>query len=124
MSNNSVNINNYYFTYHGINESERITPGDIRKIVVSYKELYSNQRYNTPFVIEYRMFIKLANNHEIDVIPYTEINRSNSELYFMLDTSWLIPNDYYIQLRVNNNSYYQVKENLKFTIISNSFNLI
>lgn len=124
MSNNNVNINNYYFTYHGINESERITPGDVRKIVVSYKELYSNQRYNAPFIIEYRMFIKLANNHEIDVIPYTEINRSNSELYFMLDTSWLIPNDYYIQLRVNNNSYYQVKENLKFTIISNSFNLI
>lgn len=124
ISNNVININNYFFTYHGINECEKIIPGDNRRIVVQYKELYPNQKNNTPFTVEYRMFIKLANNHEIDVIPYTELNRNNVELYFMLDTSWLLPNDYYIQLRVNCNSYYHVKETLKFTIVSNKINFI
>jgi hypothetical protein len=54
----------------------------------------------------------------VDVIPFTSVNRTNTGYEFNLDTSWLIPQDYYLQIRMKNGSYYENKQVVSFTIVS------
>lgn len=116
---NNINFDNYFFSFTGINEGEKITDKNIRKVKILIKELYPNQNKFIPLDIEYRLFTTIAKNHEVDVIPFTQVNRTNTGYYFNLDTSWLIPQDYKLQIRMKNENYYRTKETLSFTISSN-----
>jgi len=115
---NLINFDNYSFYFWGINEREKIVAGNMRKIQLTIKELYPNQNNFLPLDIEYRLFTTIGNKYEIDVIPFTNINRTNTGYEFNLDTSWLIPQDYYLQIRMKNGDYYENKQTLSFTIVS------
>jgi len=116
---NNIDIDNYFFYFWGINQKENIVAGDIRNIQITVKELYPNQDNFIPLDIEYRLFTTVGDKYELDVIPFTPVNRTSKGYHINLDTSWLIPQDYQLQLRLNNNSYYKNKESIRFTIISN-----
>ena len=116
---NSINLNNYHFNFSGIYEREYVTAGVVKKIKLNVKEFYPNQNNNIPLNIEYRVFTTVGDKYEIDVIPFTPVNRIGSGYEFALDTSWLLPQDYYIQIRLNNGNYYEDKGKLSFTIVSN-----
>lgn len=115
---NQINLNNYFFYFTGIGEKENITAGSIRKIRLSIKEMYANQNNFLPLNIEYRLFTTVGKKYEIDVIPFTPISRTNTGYEFNLDTSWLIPQDYYLQIRLVNGNYFENKQTLSFTIVS------
>ncbi len=115
---NQINFDNYFFYFWGIGEKENITAGNMRKIKLTIKELYPNQNNFLPLDIEYRLFTTLGKKYEIDVIPFTPVNRTNSGYEFNLDTSWLIPQDYYLQIRMKNGNYYENKQTLSFTVVS------
>lgn len=116
---NEIDINNYYFYFWGINQKENIVAGDIRNIRITVKELYPNQDNFIPLDLEYRLYTNVGEKYELDVIPFTPVNRTNKGYNINLDTSWLIPQDYILQLRLKNNSYYENKESIRFTVISN-----
>ena len=113
-----INFDNYFFYFWGIGEEENIRPSEVRKIKLTIKELYANQNNFLPLNIEYRLFTTLGKKYEIDVIPFTSVNRTNTGYEFNLDTSWLIPQDYFLQLRLKNGSYFENKQTLSFTIVS------
>lgn len=115
---NYINFDNYYFYFWGISEKENIIAGGVRKIKLTIKELYANQNNFLPLDIEYRLFTTVGGKYEIDVIPFTSVNRTNTGYEFNLDTSWLIPQDYYLQIRMKNGNYYENKQTLSFTIVS------
>jgi len=115
---NQIDYRNYYFYYWGINEKENIRAGGVRKVRLSIKELYPNQNNFLPLGIEYRLFITVGSNYEIDIIPFTLVNRTCNGYEFNLDTSWLIPQDFYLQLRLKNGDYYENKQSISFTIVS------
>ncbi len=115
---NQIDFNNYHFYFWGIGEKEYMRAGVVKKIKLSIKELYSNQNNFLPLDIEYRIFTTLGKNYQIDVVPFTKVNRTNSGYEFNLDTSWLIPQDYYLQIRLKNGNYYENKSTLCFTIVS------
>ncbi len=115
---NQIDFRNYYFNFWGINENENIKAGTIRKIRLSIKELYVNQNNFLPLDIEYRLFSTVGSKYELDIIPYTSVNRTINGYEFDLDTTWLIPQDYKLQIRLKNGNYYENKETLSFTIIS------
>ncbi len=116
---NQIDLNNYFFYFWGISEKERISSGNVRKIKLSIKELYANQNNFLPLDIEYRIFTTVGSKYEIDVIPFTPVNRTNVGYEFDIDTSWLIPQDYKLQIRLKNGNYYENKRTLSFTVISN-----
>jgi len=116
---NQIDFRNYYFYFWGISEKENIVAGVIKKIKLSIKELYPNQNNFLPLDIEYRIYITVGFKYEIDVIPFTSVNRTSNGYEFDLDTSWLIPQDYYLQIRLKNGNYYENKNKLSFTIVSN-----
>jgi hypothetical protein len=115
---NTINFDNYFFYFWGIGEKENIRAGNVRKIKLTIKELYVNQNNFLPLDIEYRIFTTVGKKYEIDVIPFTSVNRTNTGYDFNLDTSWLIPQDYFIQIRMKNGSYYENKQTLSFTVVS------
>jgi len=116
---NQINTKNYYFTFWGIGEGEKISSGIVRKVKILMRELYPNQNNNLPLDIEYRLFTTVGGKYEIDVIPFTKANRTSKGYEFNLDTSWLIPQDYKLQIRMSNGDSYETKETLSFTVISN-----
>jgi len=115
---NQIDFRNYFFYFWGINEKENIRAGNIRKVRLTIKELYANQNNFLPLDIEYRLFTTVGAKYEIDVIPYTKTDRTSNGYEFNLDTSWLIPQDYYLQLRLKNGSYYENKQTLSFTVVN------
>jgi hypothetical protein len=115
---NQINFENYFFYFWGIGEKENIIAGNVRKIKLTIKELYANQNKFVPLDIEYRVFTTIGKKYEVDVIPFTSVNRTNTGYEFNLDTSWLIPQDYYLQIRLKNGNYYENKQTLSFTVVS------
>ncbi len=115
---NQINFENYFFYFWGIGEKENIIAGNVRKIKLTIKELYVNQNKFIPLDIEYRLFTTIGKKYEVDVIPFTPVNRTNTGYEFNLDTSWLIPQDYYLQIRLKNGNYYENKQTLSFTVVS------
>ena len=119
-----INMNNYNFYFWGIGENENIIAGGIKKINLTIKELYSNQNEHIPLEIEYRLFTTVGSKYEVNVIPFTPVNRTNSGYYFNLDTSWLIPQDYFLQIRLKNGNYSENKQTLSFTVVSDGIILV
>lgn len=113
-----INFENYFFSYVGIQQGEKIRNNEIRKIYIELKELYPNQNNFLPLEVEYRLYNSQTNNHQIDVIPWTKVNRTFQGFDILLDFSWLIPQDYKLEFRLINGNVFQVKDPLKFTVIS------
>ena len=115
-----IEFDNYFFYFWGIGEGENITAGNVRKVKLTIKELYPNQNNFVPLDIEYRLFTTVGEKYEIDIIPFTSVNRTSNGYDFNLDTSWLIPQTYKLQLRMKNGNYYENKQTLTFTVVSNN----
>lgn len=115
---NRLNPDNFHFSYFGINSGEYIKRGDKRRIEVIIKQLYKNLDSNLPLNLEYRLFIKQSNDVEIDIIPYTKVDRTVAGYEFILDTSWLIPQDYYLDVKISDGTVFNRKAAIGFTIVS------
>lgn len=112
-------MDNYYFTYRGISEGEKIKrSNDLRKIFIDIKEFYPNQNNSIPFDVEYRLYVTQSDKFEIDVISWTKADRTSNSYEFELDTSWLIPQDYFLALRLDNGNVIEQKKPLRFTVVS------
>lgn len=113
-----IEFDNYHFYFWGIKQNEKLRAGALRKVKLTVKEMYPNQDNFLPLDLEYRIFVTNANKYELDIIPFTPINRTNSGYEFNIDTSWMIPQDYKIQLRMKNGNYFEDKQTLEFTVVS------
>lgn len=116
---NRILSDNYYFQYSGIKQSEKIKRGGFRKIFIDTKEFFKpDQNSNQSFDIEYKIFSSQNDKYTFDVIPWTKIDRTARGYEFTIDTSWLIPQDYSIQIRMVEGNIYYTKEKLDFSVIN------
>lgn len=116
--NNNSNFS-FYPQLSGINEKENIKIGDIRKIVVDFIEEYSYGKKITPNFAEFRLYVK-EGDREIDVFPFHSIERLFDEHMFIINTNDLIPNKYYIDIRIKNNGTVKIFDKvLEFNLVDN-----
>lgn len=115
---NEVNPDNFYFTYFGIKSAEYIRRGDVRRVQILVKELYETPDNFYPLNLSYRIFMKQGNRTQMDLIPFTPVDRTSKGYEFTLDTSWLIPQDYYLELKFTNKSSVVTKSPIMFTIVN------
>lgn len=115
---NQSYLDNYQLQLSGIKYNQNIVAGDIKRVYVKTKRFYNTQDENIPLNINYRLYIKQTGSIQIDVIPLSKINRINDTLFFDIDTSWLIPQDYILEVSMNYGDFNDVKETVKFTIIT------
>ena len=115
----NIEFNNYHFSLIGIKYNEKIKREDnIRRIRIDVRNLYNYQDTNKPLDLEYRLFYNTGEKYPTNIIPFTKVNRIAGEYYFDMDVSWLIPQEYKIELRLNDSGIYNSKEYLKFTVVS------
>jgi hypothetical protein len=106
------------FNISGINHNEKIKRGDIRKVLVSTRIPYTVNQTQKIDRLVYRLYVKEGKN-EYTVIDYQPLEMTPNTNYFLLDTSSLIPNTYYLDVKYESNLEVSTnREVLKFDIIS------
>jgi len=115
---NSVDPKLYGFDFYGIKQDEKIYNTDIRKVGVVIKQAYTTQKLLQNVDAYYRVYVREGQT-EVEVQDWTKINRTPNEYYFMFDTRDKIPNEYYIDIKVESsgeiNTY---KRQVKFQIVN------
>ena len=105
---------------NGINDDEKLNRGETRVLNVDFRKRYSTDEKHLVFNADYRLYVKDGKkNREYDVINYTPIERGFLNNFFIIYTEDLIPNTYYIDIRLHdgrNVKYF--KEVNKFEVIS------
>ena len=108
----------YGFSMSGIKREEKIKRGDIRKVLVSARIPYTVDRKQVIDGLKYRLYVKQG-TAEVNVIDWDDVNRTNNQNYFLLDTSWMIPNTYYLDLKLySNQEVIDYTEIIKFYIVN------
>lgn len=108
----------YSFNVYGIKYDETLKAGETRKIITEVREPYSVNRMVFYDGLYYRLYI-LQGPNEVDIIDWTEISRAYTQNYFMLNTKWMIPQTYYVDIMVKNNGETNIyNKQLKFHIVS------
>jgi hypothetical protein len=111
LSKNILNL-----TLRGILNKQKIKRGQELIIDIIIKKLY-NQDNSMPFDFEYRIYIPQSGKTELEIIPFTKINRAPNKYFILMDTTIFIPSTYRIQVKLNNVDYTLNFEEIEFTII-------
>ena len=98
---NSLSVTNVSFTpsISGIKQLEQIKRGDVRKLIISAKPNYTVNTTQLVDNIDVRLYVK-DGTREIDVIEWDNVNKSFAENFYMIDTNILIPQRYYVDVRI------------------------
>lgn len=108
----------YVPNIYGIKFGEKINRGDIRKVFVNPRVEYTTKIVNHITGMEYRLYIK-EYNKEIDVINYQPVNRTLNSNFFLIDTESLLPNKYFVDIKIiRNDETITHKEKLMFNIVN------
>lgn len=105
----------YGFSFSGIKFGQKIPRGEIRKIIIGVRKMYE---YDNVVIdgLSYRLYVKQGIN-QIDIIPYGEVARTANQNYFYLDTSWMIAQDYFLELKLDANGTSITKDAIEFSVL-------
>ena len=122
VGSNSATQNRTVPQVSGIDDAEELTRGEVREVVVDFRKEFTTNKKQLLDAAEWRLYIKDA-NRDLDVIEYQPVERAFLNNFFVINTEDLIPNDYYVDIRVHNGRetrYY--KKILRFRVVSNVTN--
>jgi hypothetical protein len=120
IGNNDELPKKYGFKVTGIKQDESIKRGDVRRVNVTAKIPYTINQSEIIDNLEYRLYVKEGQN-QFTVIDFQDVNRAFNSNYFYIDTASLIPNKYYIDVKVkSHNEVTTLSEALSFNIVSQS----
>ena len=112
---NPTEFNRYSLQYYGIKLNEKVKRGDLRKITVNLRSV--NERKNVlTDDIYYRIYI-VEGKGQVNVFDWTKMDRTN-ENSFILNTEYLIPREYNIEIKGKINSEEIHYNEIKFEIVS------
>jgi hypothetical protein len=102
---------------YGIQKGEKIVRGDKRKVLIEVKEFLTN-KVKILSDVYYRIYVKEGRT-QVEVMAWTKANRTNKENNFYLDTSFMIPKEYFIDIKVeHNNEVATMRTAVDFQIVS------
>jgi hypothetical protein len=105
-------------TVSGIQNSEKIKRGDIRKIIVSPKIPYTVNQTQVIDEMKYRIYTSEGSS-ELTIIDFQPIELANPNPYFLLDTLSLLSGTYYLDVLVKSNLETTTLKNvIKFIIVN------
>jgi len=108
----------YAMSLSGVKRDEKIKRGEKRKIFVSARLPFTINESKVIDGLQYRLWVR-EGNAQVSVIDWQDVNRAFLKNYFILDTSWMIPNDYFIDIKLTSNM--EVKtytDQMKFQIVN------
>ena len=109
----------YGFSFDGIKQSEKVLNTDIRKVNVTIKQAYSSNSLLSNVKAYYRIYVREGINTEVQVQDWTRINKTNDGYYFIFDTTDKIPNEYFVDIKVESDRNIDTyKRELQFQIVN------
>jgi hypothetical protein len=115
---NNRSIYDYEFVVNGIKRKEKIKRGDTRRVNVIARVPFTFDQSQAVDKIYYRIFIKEGET-QIEYIDWNEVSRTPDGNFFFVDTSWFIPNDYYMEIKIQSGqeirTYHDV---IQFEVVS------
>jgi hypothetical protein len=118
LGTNDSNSLDYYMSVSGIKREEKIKRGDQRKVFVTARKPFTTNETDVIDGLEYRLYVKEGNT-EVNVIEWQDVNRTFNNNYFIIDTSWMIPNIYYIDIKLTSNLEVKTySDTMKFKIVN------
>jgi len=123
--NNSLSIGStagepkiYGYSVSGLKEDEKISAGETRKVFVSTRVPYTVDEQVLVDNLQYRIYVTQGTT-QVEVIPWTAINKSFTHNYFLLDTGWMIPNEYHVDIKATSNQQVDIyRKVIKFQVIN------
>lgn len=105
-------------TLYGINNDEGLILGEIREVTVDFRREYSTDKMELVSNAEYRLYVK-DGDREIDVLQYQPIEKGFLNNFFIIYTTDLIPNRYFIDIKVKQGRETKhFKDILHFNVVS------
>jgi hypothetical protein len=115
----NLSIYEYDVNIRGIKYKEKIKRGDTRRINVDVRIPYTYDSTVTLDKVYYRMYTLDNGTTQIEYIDWQEISRTPDGNFFIVDTSWFIPNDYFIEIKIESgNEVRTFPQTISFTIVS------
>ena len=98
---NSLEVDNVTHSpsISGIKEREQVKRGDVRKLVINAKPSFTYNTYELIEDMDFRLYIK-DGTREVDIIKWDKVNKSFSNNFYVIDTNMLIPQRYYVDIRI------------------------
>ena len=112
FSNKREKNGTYIPSLNGIIPDETLHIGDIREIELLFRKKYESNIYKSFSNCYYRLYVK-DNDKDIDVISWDSIDKYFLMNKFMINTNDLPPNQYFIDIKKNNEYYRDV---LRFNV--------
>jgi hypothetical protein len=113
---NNTELNRYATQFFGVKLNEKIKRGEKRKIVVTFRSI-NNSSSTLLNEAYYRIYVKEGKT-QVNVLDWTLLDRTN-ENSFILDTTYMIPREYWIEIRTTiYGEEILYKDDIKFEIIS------
>jgi hypothetical protein len=114
----NLSIYSYEFSLDGIKSKEKIKRGDTRRVNVTARIPFVFDQSQAVDKIYYRIYIKEGET-QLDYIEWTEVDRTPDGNFFLIDTSWFIPNDYYLEVKIESGQEIRTYEKIfQFEIVS------
>jgi hypothetical protein len=113
-----VNPKEYGYSIDGIKMDEKMVAGDTRKVFVSVRKPYTVNHHVVIDNLRYRIYVKQGTT-EVEVIPWSRVDRTYNHNYFLLNTEWMIPNEYFIDVEATSNQQVNTyRKVIKFQVVN------
>lgn len=117
-SSSNLSIYDYLFRVSGIKHQEKIKRGDTRRVNVEARIPLTLDQVGVLDKIYYRIYVKEGRT-QIDYIDWVEVSRAFDGNFFLVDTSWFIPNDYYLEVKIESGDEIRTYDDvIKFEVVS------
>lgn len=108
----------YGISMSGIKRDEKIHQGEIRKINVHLRKPYTVAEHDVITNLYYRLYVKQGMN-QVEILNWQPVNKVYNSNNLTLDTTWLVPQVYYIDIKIERNGEVNLyNEELKFNLVS------
>jgi len=108
----------YAVQFYGIKQNEKIDQVDVRKIVVRFRSIDVSQTDLFQNVY-YKIYIQEGSNTSVIVHDWTPLDRTNNQNCFFLNTTYLIPRIYYMEIKAEiNGEIIFYKNVIQFEVVS------
>ena len=108
----------YGYSVDGLKMDEKITAGDTRKVFISVRVPYTVNEHVVVDGIKYRIYVKQGTT-EVETHPWANVNRTYNHNYFLLNTEDMIPNEYFVDIKVTSNQEVNIYRRItKFQIVN------
>jgi hypothetical protein len=116
-----INAMEHWFGINGLRHNEVVhATSALKRVNINLKRLNGGSIIMQPDVesIEYRVYTSQG-IEQIEVIPFTPVNKLGANYFFELDFTWLIPQQYFMEVRIVDNGVEQrSKQVIRFRVVN------